>query len=1137
MFHDLSSVSVNLQTRSYINRQDLAHAPTDISSNTAAMYEQFASGYRGVLPTQVQWGSAIMPVAGGDSSSMGLSLPTNDGPGAPELTFVYGCTPQDEVYPIFDLVKCSYGPSAASFESSLIESDINPDETELSRIVSDFTPGETDVIGGLGGQFVPCSMSEVRAMVYNPTSSGGYSTGDTIFPSGSISYYTSNVWIPVTYQSGSQEYVYGSPTDRYIPGYGPLSPPSSWARGSIRQAFPGGGQYAAAVAFSAQYGAFKITRPPIKVDSGIWFCTTDWLRAQYLETKGVGSQGLTGGPYGDARLTNAIIFAQSDSGSAGLSQEGWKIKINYHPAGGASGISGGVVSSISVVAGSPYIGGDQSVSGSAHSYAITGFVVTISPGAPILIRWAALTHGGSAQESTFGLDASGNPYRTAPKLQYFASPEPLPVNQSGEVTIETHCYGDTMTIIVTVSGQKSMILAIAPQSEVYSDTWTIDPNSLNSSIACLNPYIQLDVRRVSGHFRFMPMCYSSWHKSSGMFVNVPFQMSTSYLNSDSTSPNDFNLPSYFYPKTNAMSDMAGAFLGNWQTVDATAEEPLHTPNYAFPPDVILDPRSIPGGEKGINALYLATPVNHDWSGNTWYTGISNASNRLNTDTGPVASGLASAGIGYSQWANDGGFKKISDRGIMCPFNSIATIPTMVRKPYPGVAVWAHAWANTQFCRVWPGSDLVDWLGSVKKTLTKYNIPTTQTITSLTDENISSFTLRAELDGCIIKKHLTLTIKNPNINIMSYYTEYKSASSAHIETNIVVSTPASLIQSSLEQSSQKVIKFSGFITNMKMNLLGDGSELIITAQDDFSLLMETLNYPSSHTIDGWYISDAISYLIYRTGIGLDFAIYDSILNSALPVSRIGRSLLSDIKAGSISFSNGSLKSNLSKALSRLLYSYIPMLYYDEKTKQVIVNSIWSTYAMGYTSVGLPSNVVRDSVSTSFNNTELFYELVSTSTDRHRGMPIWQSMSFGFPGSISKYGYKNSTRYRLDGYVQTMSEMQEFARNQERFGAGTVKPTANVSYWGVPPEIMFDNDPLHSRLGIGSFASHIGGLFGYESTGIDSKSKFIYANSTSISYNADENIIKGDVSYITIDTPLKNVLDWIQSGRGSSEIWER
>jgi hypothetical protein len=334
-----------------------------------------------------------------------------------------------------------------------------------------------------------------------------------------------------------------------------------------------------------------------------------------------------------------------------------------------------------------------------------------------------------------------------------------------------------------------------------------------------------------------------------------------------------------------------------------------------------------------------------------------------------------------------------------------------------------------------------------------------------------------------------------------------------------------IELTSRDQSGNTINFKGIVRKNTYKSIGAGIQMDIVAQDPFSFMMETLQYPQTHRVDGWPINIAIPYILLRTGIPLSNKLTnDSTYLYNNIVQRIGRFIMSDYKSASIQFNQGSLSSNLSKAVGPMLLNSFPVFYYDHLNNKIeykniidsadIKNSTWdriinnTAYSIG----SMPSsysnkNYVpyqRGSFQLTVENDNAYNQIIFQSKDRFRNSPIVSTIDPYITGI--KSGYKNSSVHNFDGIITSSDEIKLLPDSIRLMQPESTPMSVSFTILGSPNnEIMknggcavIENKPIPN-------------VAGYANR------RWLLSN-TSVNWKADSNQVTTTANYEILTPPL-------------------
>ena len=1120
--------------------QDLGHSPVDFSTPQSGESKITSEGYAGPEyknPFRTGIGTPVSDI------KLGLCLDINQSPGAPANSFVWGCEPEGHKYLNNErnLIVCKMGPSVEFFTK-----------------VRSFT--EEELLGTVGVNSERYWLSGVtggraESAVYIPEHigalPGNLKTAEVLNLVKSGTYDTNNIW---NIQDLANDRT-GSATGRYVEGQGTYSPNSLLGRAYLIQSDGGRvGFFAAnskARIFQVGSGGNSVgDAKPINL-KGKWFITADWGNYQYLYGPGAGTylpELGSGGPGDDvsylayfrpAALTIGNGQKYVDGGENPSVSPGFTMNLKFkakqsldifrggHPGvdifiGNRSAINKMITPGTTISSDNSPISDEQ----------VKWARVSLSANRPPIIMFPTLYTSGARYIRIGGDSVNGAKSKQYNVMQIIAGKKAIKADSSdAEINIKYELLGDVGHIDVAPGGEATPINAvIAPQREVITGRgYTTESNEAQSCWCAIDGFADLTVTNCNGSFSFSPLCYMSWSPDALMFNHHKFNMYWSDFVNDNFNDKDGGI--YAEPhETYQLKDIA---VGD--------TNPMPQTNFSRYPDIILDRRLPPNGNSIISFMHMNVDL----------------IKRITDDSEPddpttiwkdLYSPSRNEFIAYDMntaFVKDHSKGAISSRGVYGLPSYGKNLIDFANYQIPSVAVWSHLYANAILTTAWPKTDHNGWIDTMRKTIPQANIfgdsiksqqvKTPKNIEHNATNIVSSFQLRSSYEAPIIKRVLNITIINPDIGIMgNIFNRADVVQGNKLHINFEASAPTTPGNTNGNQTS-----FSGVLINLQEKIIGAGIEINMEFQDKFSYAMEQLIYPSYHRIDGWPFYTAIEYLLLRTGLNTDDSMHivkdkkDDAYGlgdktKALEVL-IGRYVVSDQKANSISYEPRSLMDNLSKALGPLLLmGQYPVFYSVKDGERDIIkydnmlggkrlfnaNTSWSRFVgedpdtekpnktiVDFSNIGTDINYIpyaRSSFSLSVQNSQTYNQILFSSHDRYRNTPIISSAAG--PAASQKAAVKNMQVHNFDNVITSQTELADLTKRLDKQHPEATPMKVNFSVLGMPLKDINDNGGC--------------GYIEYKNVPFanDLLSRYWMLRETTISWDANQgNQVKTDVVY--------------------------
>lgn len=1174
--HEIQQIISQFGYKKLAHLQDLGHAPTDVGSSSAG-----SSDIAGILQRKGYGGPAsgetfargLMPGIEGLEGSSGICLSQNDAPGAMLHTFAYGAAPfhslsrildleskelisaanqmvpnytlqkheetgQPIIYRTADLIAPSCGPAQEYF-AILPGSGDYYQGYDVNASIREFIAGIPRTAGDDAGQYVSHTKDDILGIktIDGYTEWIGWEGKTGAFPVegkpetfNEYIYITSNIWY------SSYHYALSEHTAYFVEGIGPYMQSSSFLAGNLIQDT---NPTLHRVRFLASDTSMSIYKAGgARIDPAVWLFTMKGAYAEIIRNKGTISFNRMLGIDPAVAINTVGIDANSiflsDIDPAGLAAViavkdngttvsklpteknrckncGWTMDIEYNLTNlmGATGIDARNAA-IEVIGGRPDLIDNK----------VTGFIASFTPGSPPIIYYPALFQRTGMMAGT---DAPGET-----KLYFKRGYYPLPFSPfSFSVGVEV--FGDTMVVSAKV-GDEDLTVAIAPNLGVQLG-WVTLEGGFQNNICELDPNVQLNVSRASGAFSWRPAVYKSWNGNQGMFeYEISHISADAQLNNTSIVYNPMIDPNA--EEIKARYKVTPHLVG-MQINDTPVEiDTKSLINYEFsvtPPDVIPDARSIDGKHRlalEVRALKTIDSFNSNQNADHYWSK-------------PNISTAGMNNIQVSELLNDNIQSKWGF-GFIGGSSSIASIRGMfgterdlkfIKRPIPCIMLWADTWANSQAIHIWPNKLPQEWISMVSSNI-QNNMKKDNNFSNISlEKDIQSISITAEINNLIVKKIYTIKIINPNPNILSYINHIKSTNDGYGHIKIYLKDEDSNV------SKPNKIHIDGFVTSLDLSNTHSGTEITISMQDPFSLMMEKLIYPATHSVDGWSPRVALEYLLYRTGLKVDISDLIDILNTnngyLSVINRIGRYIATDFNAASQQFSASTLGTNLATACGPILYYHYPIFYWDEEQESIIGTTLdyhLLTKSNLENTVEISNNfsnrlLTDNTFSYTLNNDEIKYNVYIKTQDRFRGSPMWTAI--GAPEDNAADGYKSSKIFDASGFVQVAEHMHALKiRLEEIFIPYAIKPSTSLSVSGLPlalPRDKYNFNFFCGLMGIGSkLPNFVLPSLVDTNLSVPQWHDWMYANKTRILWDASGgNYIQSAIDYKALKSPLEDI----------------
>jgi len=1090
--NEIASLNLNLRLVDLKSRQDLSHCPTDVGSDDDPQYSASSVGYTGPSADEVEPGDFSI---GENRMRTGKRLPINLIPGAPQHTFVYGASPNGYFYSEADLIKCPtdiqnptlYGPDISFYQDlgDFFSNALKDPGGGFNVALGSFVPG-IESGAGTNNVYIPHHhMSLPPNVVGKDNSTDGQKE---IFRQ--HIYETNNIW-----DFNTKSGIRGSASSRYIFNQGPITPSSLFSDGYIKQQNNPEGNRITWFARGTFLKIYKVDNDYFKIDpNSMWIFMGSYRDSEFFEKiTGIDPQksGFDKAYMSAAQKLEGVALFRTKTGkeySSGINAP-FRLKIDITGINSVSAFRSGFPTVMIILGNGLLIDGD----------AVKGAQIILSPSKPPQItfpvratnanRYLAMNAkvlGSSEIGSKTIFDAIRDANRAFLGIldlnvsnisNYYINTvtgkNPLKATDVNGVALSFQALGDVGEIRTDVSGE-TINAIIAPQMGVSRNNEGLNsvPQLGTSSYCAMKGSFKILATNCNGIFDAGPICYQSWNSRMIMFRHhYTHLFSGSVLKNFIMSGND--------PIEKTTPYAKGEIGYSFNTLINNSTDELFTKDTSVTryPDAISDPR---GGM--IISLHTATlnekltasnlPVN---GGAVWETSAEIEGSFLQ---GPIGDGFETSDLGGSSLSETFGIQQIQNRGLYDSPSFGNTLPVYNRLQVPTVAVWAHAYQNSQLLTIWPEMSYTAWVSKIKGKLSggaslpsalssgdysnyygsesRFNQSDRTSSVEVDSDSVSSFNITSSLSCPVITRTATIKIVNPSSKVIDFIRQQGFTIGSQ-----------GWVDFSVKSLAGKSVNFSGFVTSSDYQITGHGAVMTLKIQDPVSYLLSKLKYPADHPVDGWLVHLAVPYILGRLGLPMNYSVFN-VQGNIQSVPRIGRWIATDTKTKEISF-NEDLNNNLQRALGVLFAYQYPVFYWSGGIKNPEISyrnaydlkHVLPALTGGYRNAFEASSMFtfnyfdahnknkplqRDSFRVSFDNTDMNYQNYIISEDRWRQIPIWVPMGMLSTPAIT--GFRSEKDINVKGVLTERGEINVLKALMERQNQFLNSMTVSYTEYGLP-----------------------------------------------------------------------------------------